>query len=149
MFDDDFQDVHNPIRFIKFKTLQFNEIHKFERNNGIVKAKEWRMIGWDCPPQDWCKINSDGAFKVREGVPAAGGLLRDSNGKWMAWFVANLGNCSAMVAEIWGASYALQLAWKRNVKKLILELDSLLVVQLIKNGHKSINMASSIIMEIR
>ena len=107
------------------------------------------MISWDCPPQDWCKINSDGAFKVREGVAAANGLLRDNNGKWMAGFIANLGHCSVMVAKIWGAWYALQLAWKRKVRKLILELDSLLVVQLIKNDPKSINVASSIIMEIR
>ena len=75
--------------------------------------------------------------------------MRDSNGKWISRFVANLGHCSAMVAEIWGAWYALQFAWKRNVKKLILELDSLLVVQLIKNGPKSINVAISIIMKIR
>ena len=60
----------------------------------MVKAKEWRMIGWDCPPYDWCKINSNGAFKTREGIAAGGGLLRDSNGKWIAGFVANLGHCS-------------------------------------------------------
>ena len=80
-FDDDFQDVQNPIGFIKFKALQLNGIHKFEVFSGMVKTKEWRMIGWDCPPHDWCKINSDGAFKAREGITTVGGLLRDSNGK--------------------------------------------------------------------
>ena len=35
------------------------------------------------------------------------------------------------------------------MKKLILELDNLLVVQLIKNDPNSINVATSIIMEIR
>ena len=83
LFDDDFQDVQNPIVFIKFKALQFNEVHKFEMSNGMVKAKECKMISSDYPPQEWCKINSDGAFKVREGVAATGGLLRDSNGQWM------------------------------------------------------------------
>ena len=38
---------------------------------------------------------------------------------------------------------------EKKGEKLILELDSLLVVQLIKNGPKSINVASRIIREIR
>ena len=66
----------------------------------MMKAKEWRRIGWDCPPHDWCKINVDGAFKARKGIAADDGLLRDSYGKWIVGFVTNLGHCSTMVVEI-------------------------------------------------
>ena len=44
--------------------MQFNEAYKFEENNGVRKAKEWQLVGWDCPPQGLYKFNTDGAMKV-------------------------------------------------------------------------------------
>ena len=64
LFDEDFHDYTNPIGFIRFKTMQFNEACRFEENNGIKKAKEWRLVGWDCPPQGWYKFITDGVMKA-------------------------------------------------------------------------------------
>ena len=43
----------------------------------------------------------------------------------------NLGFCPITVAEIWGSFYALNMAWKKGFGRVILELDSFVVVELI------------------
>ena len=55
------------------------------------KVNKW--IGWSFPTWPWCKLNSDGACKATS-VAAAGGLIRDHNGQWVAGFGMNLGTCS-------------------------------------------------------
>ena len=44
-----------------------------------------------------------------------------------------LGHCPVVVAELWGALYALELAWSLDISHLILELDSSSAVSLIKH----------------
>ena len=141
--------MNNPIGFIKFKARQFHQGILFEVFEQSRSPKQYRLIGWDIPPKGWYKINSDGAMKTSSGILSAGGLLRDDQGRWMAGFAVNLGRCSALVAEIWGALYALQLAWERNVKKVILEMDRLPVVHIFKNGSKNINGCHALVMDIR
>jgi len=51
-----------------------------------------------------------------------GGELRDHCGKWMVGFGVKLGNCSTIEAELWGILHRLQVAWKLNLKKVILVL---------------------------
>ena len=149
MFDADFEESTNPLNFIKFKSVQFKEACRFEDNNGVKKAKEWRLIGWDCPPPGWYKFNTDGAMKASCQVAAAGGILRNDQGNWLVGFAMNLGNYSALVAEIWGAWKALNLAWKKGYRKIILEMDSKVAIQLITNGTNSTNAATRLVLDIR
>ena len=80
---------------------------------------------------------------------AVGGILRNDQGEWIGGFAINLGSYSALVAEVWGRWHALHIALARGCKKVILELDSTVVIQLIKNGTKSINAANRLVMNIR
>ena len=80
--------------------MQFNEACRSEENNGVRKAKEWRLVGWDCPPQGWYKFNTDRAMKVGCQAAVAGRILRNDQGEWIVGFAINLGSCSALVAEI-------------------------------------------------
>ena len=59
-------------------------------------------------------MNSDGAMKHDSGLAAAGGVMRDENGKWIGGFAAHLGYCSSVQAEIWGAWYGQKMAWYRG-----------------------------------
>ena len=61
------------------------------------KVNKW--IGWSFPTWPWYKLNVDGARKAT-GVAAAGGLIRDHNGHWVAGFGMNLGTCSVTMAEL-------------------------------------------------
>ena len=107
------------------------------------------MIGWDAPPTGWFKINSDGARKESSGLASTGGLIRDNRGRWVAGFVVNLGRCSALMAEIWGAWYALNLAWEKNIKKVILEMDNLSAVQIFAKDKSSKTVYHSLVMDIK
>ena len=75
--------------------------------------------------------------------------MRNDQGNWVGGFATNLGNCSALVAEIWGAWQALKLAWDWGYRKIILEMDSKVAIQLITNGSKSVNEANRLVLDIR
>ncbi|KAH9735416.1 putative ribonuclease H protein [Citrus sinensis] len=85
------------------------------------KINKW--IGCSLPNWPWCKLNSDGACKVN-GVAAAGGLIRDHNGHWVAGFGMNIGNCLVTMAELWGLYQGLILAWNKGIRWLRVEVDS-------------------------
>ena len=55
----------------------------------------------------------------------------------MGGFVNQLGICSPMEAELWGALEGLKLAWGMGMKQIILESDSAKIVGLL-NGSKDI-----------
>ena len=63
---------------------------------------------------------------------SCGGLIRNALGEYFGGFTANLGSCRTTIAEIWGAFYALEMAWNRGFTSIILELDSLSAVHLLQ-----------------
>ena len=87
-------------------------------------------------------------MKMNTGKAAAGGLFRDETGKWLYGFWVNLGSCSALMAELWGAWYVLKIAWERGYRRLILEIDSLLAVNMIIKKHKQVNNYHSLLIDI-
>ena len=106
-------------------------------------------MGWDCPPQGWYKFNTDRAMKVGCQAAVARGILRNDQKEWIVGFTINLGSYSALVAKVWGVWHAWQIAWARGCRKVILELDSMMTIQLINNGTKSINTANRLAKDIK
>ncbi|CAN1299864.1 hypothetical protein LINPERPRIM_LOCUS24351, partial [Linum perenne] len=45
-------------------------------------------------------LNSDGSLYTNPNRVAAGGVIRDDNGRFVSAFTANLGSCSIMRAEL-------------------------------------------------
>lgn len=74
------------------------------------KPKKEVLISWSFPPLDWVKLNTDEASTKEGRTASCGGLLRDSTGRWLIGFTANLGSASALEAKIWELYYGLQLA---------------------------------------
>ena len=60
-------------------------------------------------------------------MPKAGGLLRDSFGRWILGFSLNLGITSNNVAELEAVRQGLQLAWDLEFKFIHLEIDSMII----------------------
>lgn len=54
--------------------------------------------------------------------------MRDLNGRWIMGFMVNIGICTAVGAEVWAVLHGLQMAWRAGARRLIVELDSLLVI---------------------
>ena len=95
--------------------------------------KTIQLISRQIPKEDWLKLNCDGSV-LYSGKASCGGLLRNALGEFLADFAANVNTCPIIVAEVWGAYYALELAWNGGVRKVIIEMDSLSVVSLIQGG---------------
>ncbi|CAN1826177.1 Putative ribonuclease H protein At1g65750 [Linum perenne] len=68
-------------------------------------------IGWKAGPSDCITINTDGSVLQPHSQAAAGGILTTSMGRLMSTFVANLGRCSIMRAELCVAEIGLMIVW--------------------------------------
>lgn len=64
-------------------------------------ARWLRMVGWEASSVEWCKLNTDDARRLSDGVASYGGVLRDSIGTWLCGYARNLGICGALDAQIW------------------------------------------------
>ena len=110
------------------------------------KVSKW--ISWLVPNWPWCKLNSDGACKA-SSVAAAGGLIRDHNGHWIAGFGMNLGTCSVTMAKLWGLYQYLLLAWNKGIRWLCIEVNGRCVTQLVMNNKGTSNELAPIIRAIQ
>ena len=57
------------------------------------------------------------------------GSVRDNQGKWLFEFIFNIGSYGAIKAELWAIIEGLMLAWSKGCRKVVLEVDSELVVR--------------------
>ncbi|KAE8695666.1 hypothetical protein F3Y22_tig00110694pilonHSYRG00195 [Hibiscus syriacus] len=56
---------------------------------------------WKPPNMEVLKVNTDGVVSPRASVAASGGVIRDSEGRWILCFTRNIGRCSVLHAELW------------------------------------------------
>lgn len=126
-----------------------SEIYKV--NNSFISQQPQRkeiFIRWLPPPWPWCKLNTDGSCK--NGWEAgAGGVLRDSVGHWISGFCMKIGESSVLMAELWGLFQGLTLAWDVGIKRLLVEVDSLGVTQMISKQVVVPNVFHALIIAIR
>ncbi|GKV30854.1 hypothetical protein SLEP1_g39626 [Rubroshorea leprosula] len=73
------------------------------------------------------------ASNVLRPQRASRGLVRDSMGHWVQGFATHIGTTSSFLAELWTCREGLKLACQLGIDHLILEMDSLLVVQMIQD----------------
>ncbi|KAL9437050.1 hypothetical protein AB3S75_022984 [Citrus x aurantiifolia] len=120
-------------------------------NNSIISQQPQRkeiFIRWMPPPWPWCKLNTDGLCK--NGWEAgAGGVLRDSVDHWISGFCMRIGESSVLMAELWGLFQGLTLAWDVGIKRLLVEVDSLGVTQMISKQAVVPNVFHALIVAIR
>ncbi|KAL4355977.1 hypothetical protein AHAS_Ahas09G0040600 [Arachis hypogaea] len=61
------------------------------------------------------------------------GLIRDCQGRMIAGFMMNLGNCSITLAELWGLYAGIKLARELGIGKLLVETDFLCASNFVQN----------------
>jgi ribonuclease HI len=93
------------------------------------------FVAWKAPPNGWCALNTDGAAKEQMKQAGCGGVLRDAEGRWIEGFAKYLGHTSAYMTELWGVYEGLQLARRRNIEKVEVQIDSQVLVHNLQNGH--------------
>ncbi|KAH1032143.1 hypothetical protein J1N35_044317 [Gossypium stocksii] len=93
--------------------------------------KEPQVIAWPKSSAGRVKMNTDSARSLHSDGAAAGNVVRDHQGHWLARFICNIGLCSILEAEVWGLHDELVHAWEMVAWRFILELDSKAVIQVL------------------
>ncbi|XP_065848508.1 uncharacterized protein [Euphorbia lathyris] len=93
--------IPDLLNFFSKKLSVILQSSKGEPLGNPSPAKVVHLVGWSKPIEGVVKLNTDGSC-LSNGRIAAGGVLRDAGGAWLAGFTHNLGLGSAFSAELWG-----------------------------------------------
>ncbi|CAL1392250.1 unnamed protein product [Linum trigynum] len=114
---------------------------------GVGDGRSTRLLGWDRPPPGWVALNTDGSVVLSSASAMAGGILRDSNDRFLRALSANLGDRSITHAELARIYHNLILAWEMGARKVRLQTDSMTAIAIIqtnRDNHPHRTMAASI-----
>ncbi|KAF1892262.1 hypothetical protein Lal_00036624 [Lupinus albus] len=87
-------------------------------------------VTWKPPRVGWIKVNTDGATNGSPGQAGGGGIFRDFNGVFIAFFASYLEIQDALYAKLYLAMKVIHMAYKRGWWNLWLECDCSLVVDI-------------------
>ncbi|CAN1157728.1 Putative ribonuclease H protein At1g65750 [Linum perenne] len=108
-------------------------------------ARQAQLIGWRPAEEGWFSLNSDGSLVHNPNSAAAGGIIRDSDGRFVVAYAANLGVCSIMRAEIRGIVEGMKLAWNKGIRKLRIQSDSKAAVEMLVNRRNPVGQHSNLV----
>jgi ribonuclease HI len=93
--------------------------------NSVVSLMERinQEVGWSPLNDDWVVLNTDGA-KHHDSRSGCGGILKKGGSTWIGGFSKGLGECSIVVAELWGAWVGLKFAWDQGYRHVEMRLDA-------------------------
>jgi len=66
------------------------------------------------------------------GLVGGGGLIRNDKGEWVKGFARAIGATTSVAAELWALRYGIKLCIALKLTAVVIELDSKLVVDLLK-----------------
>lgn len=116
---------------------------------GGVRRYQEVQIGWLPPPSLWLKCNIDSSVRGEDNSAGCGGVCRDSMGNWVFGFSRNMGSSNVLWAELWAIYTMINLAWDRGVRRIMVESDSKVVVQLVTEGCVVLHPYASLVNQIR
>ncbi|GLJ16236.1 hypothetical protein SUGI_0272570 [Cryptomeria japonica] len=106
-----------------------------------VKKGNRKHIRWRAPPMGWLKLYFDGACHGNPVVSGFGVVIRNSEGKILLGSYGAMGVATNNEAEIWALLEALKLCVTNKMTKIVIEGDSLVIIQgIIKRGFQSRNL---------
>ena len=91
------------------------------------------QVKWIKPGQGCTKLNMDGAVFGDPRKAGGGGLLRNSEGDWIAGFTRKLGSMYNIMAKLWALKEGLSLGRQLNLTNLNIEVDTIVLVHLLTN----------------
>ncbi|KAF7827153.1 putative ribonuclease H protein At1g65750 family [Senna tora] len=133
--------------------LRSREISNVWKGEGANQKKEGakvstKIVSWEPPSPRWCKLNVDGSVK-EDGLASCGGVLRDCSGAWLQGFICNIGTCRVVDSELRGILEGLNVAWNHGCRKVCIETDSQLAVNMVANGVEETHCATPLVERIR
>ncbi|KAK9043141.1 hypothetical protein V6N11_071490 [Hibiscus sabdariffa] len=91
---------------------------------------------WSRPPFGWIFLNVDGAVSPSTSMGSAGGLVRDTDGRWLLGFNKFLGTTSPLCKELWAIYVGLQVAWDNGFEYVQVQSNCLEVVKLLLDPNR-------------
>jgi len=113
---------------------EFVILKRFNVKINPPKHHNIKEVLWLPPIFNWVKCNTDGAAHGNPGLPACGGIFRNSDSDFLGAFSINLGVTSALNSELIGAMVAIKIAHVKEWHNLWLETDSMLVFLAFKSS---------------
>ncbi|KAF7831860.1 reverse transcriptase [Senna tora] len=110
-----------------------SEFFNLQPRSKVAKQTITLSIKWNPPPKGWIKLNTDGSWDSTFKCMAADGVMRNHLGIWLMGFSSFLGSGNSIVVELCGVINGLRLARRANYSKLMVEIDSLVALNLIKD----------------
>lgn len=96
-------------------------------------------------PRDWAMINVDAAFKDVHHISGLGGVLRDSEGKWILGFTKSIYARDALDAELKGIQEGLATALNHGIQKLVLFSDCKTAITLLDHETPQSNIYANVL----
>nr|POF23203.1 putative ribonuclease h protein [Quercus suber] len=119
---------------------------------GKMKSQKNKVVynvRWEKPPLGWCKLNTDGTSYGNPGRAGGGGVIRDSEGRWLKGFARSIGFTTNITVEFWALRDGLMQALQMGVQNLVVELDAKVVVKLVQSHFPSNAYYSSLLADCR
>ncbi|MQM13372.1 hypothetical protein Taro_046296 [Colocasia esculenta] len=107
-------------------------LHQTEHDMEELKSRTPTIVQWITPPSGRLKLNVDGAFMRTSGTAGGGGILRDHEGN-MCWAFARAYHDlnSSLAAEAMALNDGLSICCSKGVSEVLVETDSLNLLQLV------------------
>ncbi|GAV68577.1 hypothetical protein CFOL_v3_12080, partial [Cephalotus follicularis] len=91
------------------------------------------------------KLNCDDSAKENLGWYEIGGLFRDDRGFWFGGFSTSVGVSTILIAELWSIRLDIPFAIQPGYTNLIVESNSLAIVELINSGVLTNHLLSALV----
>ena len=104
---------------------------------------------WKPPSKNWIKVSFDSASRGNSGISRVGEISKNEWGDIVTFFVKHLRDDTTNIAEVQVALLAIKLGRKMGVNKILLEVDSKIIMDGIKRGSLQAWYLQDHIQEIR
>ena len=101
------------------------------------------------PPTNWFKLNSNGSSLGNPDLAGGGGLISNKRVEWIKGYARAIGITTSAVAELWALRDGIRLCFTLKLPAVIIELDSKLVVELMKKELDNPNGIDVLVIDCR
>ena len=106
-------------------------------------------IKWSKPLPGWHKLNTNRASLGNPGKAGSGGLIRNSEGRWIRVFLRSIGYMTSVMAKLWALRDGLTLAIQLGIRWLEVELDAKVIVEMLNIVDSSNKKFSPLLLDCR
>ncbi|KAH0693196.1 hypothetical protein KY285_020293 [Solanum tuberosum] len=133
IFKDTFRLLHTVFPYTQWPSSWRKLVLMIE---GCTHETKVTLVQWNKPQNQWIKLNTDGSALSNPGRIGAGGILRNSTGELIMAYAIPLGEGTSNQAEIEAAIFGMSWCIHLKLNKVILEVDSQLLIDWIQRKSK-------------